>query len=42
MGAEAALNDRGAAIKIIDDNGDLKNECKWNRTELLSEQCISE
>ena len=21
MGAEAALNDRGAAIKIIDDNG---------------------
>ena len=30
MGAGAALNDRGAAIKIIDDNGGFEIECKWN------------
>ena len=31
MGARAALNDRGVAIKIIDDNGGFGDERKWNR-----------
>ena len=36
MGAGAALTDRGAAIKIIDDNGGFENERKWNRNNRIS------
>ena len=37
MGAGAALTDRGAAIKIIDDNGGFeKNEYQWNRNSRIS------
>ena len=34
--AETPLNDRGAAIKIVDDNGGFENERKWKYQSAVS------